>query len=380
MTLESAMTKLRVWPIPDDDLPNDQSHLIVTFGPPISRELRCSMMQQLLSRMTSLEGWSYYNPDDCVVELSSDDEVYGALYSSGDMYVFDVTLYQVREIENEKAFGSENKVAFSSLIILDKRDWKRGYLDNKNGNNKKKKVQMLLVNRKPRVNTFMKMKWEREKVERKEVSKIHVEKYKERLMTDHEFAKREEDKRQMERERARRKRMEALNKKQRDEDLNVLFENFFGENRTWGPMAESYKTKFGSAYMPIGEGRLLFEHTILRKENLYERLAGGVTVPIKDPLIQRNLLFANGNVLPINIANFEVWYRRLPIHKIFLQGMESEIHYLAPDNKQPDFPFVYVGWKFDCEFSDGEDCDYDEETRISPNVTWDRDRCDSVDD
>ncbi len=82
--------------------------------------------------MTSLEGWSYYSPDDCVVELSSDDEVYGALYSSCDMYVFDVILHQLQEIENEKAFESEKNVPFSSLITLDKRDWSHGYLANKN--------------------------------------------------------------------------------------------------------------------------------------------------------------------------------------------------------------------------------------------------------
>jgi hypothetical protein len=123
----------------------------------------------------------------------------------------------------------------------------------------------------------------------------------------------------------------------------------------------------------------LYEHTILRKENLYERLTGGVMVPIKDPLRQCNLEFANGKVLPMNGDNFEVWYRRLPIHKMFLQGKESEIHYLAPDNEQPDFPFVYVDWNVDCEFSEEEYYKEDEETRISKNVNWDRDRCDYVD-
>ena len=225
----------------------------------------------------------------------------------------------------------------------------------------------------------MKLKWEREKLERKEAMKRHMDEYKERLMTDKEFAKREEEKRQIERERATLKKMEKLNKKQRDEDLNVLFENFFGENRTWGPIAESYKTKFHTAYMPIGEGRFLHEHTIWRKENLYERLTGGVMVPIKDPLRQCNLQFADGKVLPMNSDNFEVWYRRLPIHKMFLQGKERDIHYLAPDNEQPDFPFVYVDWNVDCEFSEEEDCKEDEETRISSNVNWDRDRCDYVD-
>ncbi len=128
-------------------------------------------------------------------------------------------------------------------------------------------------------------------------------------MTDKEFAKREQEKRQIERERASLKKMEKLNKKQRDEDLNVLFENFFGENRTWGPIAESYKTKSHTAYMPTGEGRFLHEHTIWRKENLQERLTGGGMVPMKDPLRQCNLQFADGKVLPMNSDNFEVWYR-----------------------------------------------------------------------
>ncbi len=72
---------------------------------------------------------------------------------------------------------------------------------------------MVLVNRKPRVNRFMKLKWEREKLERKEAMKRHMDEYKERLMTEKEFAKREEEKRQIERERAMLKKMEKLNKK-----------------------------------------------------------------------------------------------------------------------------------------------------------------------
>ncbi len=53
-------------------------------------------------------------------------------------------------------------------------------------------------------------------------------------------------------------------------------------------------------------------------------------------------MFAEGKVLPEKSYNFDVWYRSLPIHKVSLNEKESEIHYLAPDNKQPDFPFVYV--------------------------------------
>jgi hypothetical protein len=39
---------------------------------------------------------------------------------------------------------------------------------------------------------------------------------------------------------------------------------------------------------------------------------------------------------------------------VFLDEKESEIHYLAPDNKQPDFLFVCVDWNVDCELSEEE--------------------------
>jgi hypothetical protein len=49
---------------------------------------------------------------------------------------------------------------------------------------KKKKVQSVLVNQKQKVITFMKQKWEHEKSERRAEGKKHLEKYKQRLMTD----------------------------------------------------------------------------------------------------------------------------------------------------------------------------------------------------
>jgi hypothetical protein len=44
---------------------------------------------------------------------------------------------------------------------------------------------------------------------------------------------------------------------------------------------------------------------------------------------------------------------------VFLDGNESEVHYLAPDNEQPDFPFVYVNWNVDYEFSEVDDNEED---------------------
>ena len=203
-------------------------------------------------------------------------------------------------------------------------------------------------------------------------------------MTEKDFVKQEVEKHQVEKERVKRKKMDRQNRKQRDEEMNILFKNFFGENRIWGPIADSYRKKYYSTYMPINDGRFLHEHAILRKENLYETSAsklndkgtpGDILVPIRDPLRGCSLAFADGEVLPQNSDNFEVWYRRLPIHKMFLQGKESEIHYLAPDNEQPDFPFVYVNWNVDCELSEEDNNEEDEKNTITKNITWDRDRC-----
>ena len=115
--------------------------------------------------------------------------------------------------------------------------------------------------------------------------------------------------------------------------------------------------------MPIGGGRFLFQCQIVRKANLYEvctvpnNSKTGMMVPIREPLLECNLIFAEGKTLPMNSNKFDAWYRHLPIHKTFLDGMETEIRYLAPDNLQPDFPFVYLDWNVDCGSSsdDNED-------------------------
>ena len=80
-------------------------------------------------------------------------------------------------------------------------------------------------------------------------------------------------------------------------------------------------------------------------------------VPIWEPLLGCHIIFADGKMLPINPDKYCSWYRSLPIHKSFLEGMENEINYLAPDNLQPDFPFIYVDWNADCGSSSDEDED-----------------------
>jgi hypothetical protein len=140
--MSNTMSLLKEWPPADDALPLHQSHLIVTFGPPISQEFRSSRMQEHFERMTSLEGWSIYTPDRCADEVRDDCGVYGALFSSSDMYIFDELLNQLRAIERENAFLSENDLPFSSLFITDFRDLSRGYVGK--SISKKKKVNPFL--------------------------------------------------------------------------------------------------------------------------------------------------------------------------------------------------------------------------------------------
>ena len=111
MDSAAAMTKLKVWPIPDEELPLDQSHLILTFGPPMSQEIRCNRMEEHFQKISSLQGWSFYIPDDCVKQQGGDGSevllVYGAIYSSGDMHAFDEVLDWLRGIERKSAFKGQ---------------------------------------------------------------------------------------------------------------------------------------------------------------------------------------------------------------------------------------------------------------------------------
>ncbi len=90
-----------------------------------------------------------------------------------------------------------------------------------------------------------------------------------------------------------RKKIDRQNRKQSEEKMNILFENFFGDNKIWGPIADSYQKKYYTAYMPIGYERFLYEHAIVRKEDLYKTISsklndnsktGDILVPIRDPL------------------------------------------------------------------------------------------------
>jgi hypothetical protein len=94
-------------------------------------------MKEHFEQMASLEGWSFYSPDHCVVGGGDDCQVYGAIYSSSDINVFDVVLNRLRAIEHEKANKCENDLPFTCLVMLDMHDWSKGNLKNSMAKRKK---------------------------------------------------------------------------------------------------------------------------------------------------------------------------------------------------------------------------------------------------
>jgi hypothetical protein len=56
---------------------------------------------------------------------------------------------------------------------------------------------------------------------------------------------------------------------------------------------------------------------------------------------------------------------------MFLKGRERKIHYLAPDNVQPDYPIVYLTWNVDCQLG-GEF--YENEDEQNNNEKWNRNK------
>jgi hypothetical protein len=97
--------------------------------------------------------------------------------------------------------------------------------------------------------------------------KRNRDKHNEKLLTDKDFTKRTEERKRAEREGRKHQKKEQVHK---IEDINILFENFFGPKNVWGPIADAYLKKYHTEYMPIEEGMFLRGHEIVRKANLYE--------------------------------------------------------------------------------------------------------------
>ena len=111
------MSLLKVWPPRYDSLPLHQSHIIITFGLPISQELRFSRMQEFFDNIILLDGWSFYRPDPLLGEECDPHlNVYGVVFSTTDMTDCSVLVNQFRAMEIENPFHT--KRIFLSLALL----------------------------------------------------------------------------------------------------------------------------------------------------------------------------------------------------------------------------------------------------------------------
>ena len=83
-------------------------------------------------------------------------------------------------------------------------------------------------------------------------------------------------------------------------------------------------------------------------------------------LLTVNAFFSHCPPIPLQTTDVLLIFKNFP--NIF--------HYLAPENEQPDYPFVYVGWNVDCELSEEDEDSGQDNEKITENMSWDRDRCD----
>ncbi len=99
---------LTTWPPQDDALSAHHSHLVITFGAPLSDKMMATGIQHLRQQIDWIEGWRFYIPSDSdgIEESVGSGREYKALYSTSDMIVFDrvVKHFQRFECENELNF------------------------------------------------------------------------------------------------------------------------------------------------------------------------------------------------------------------------------------------------------------------------------------
>jgi hypothetical protein len=79
-----------------------------------------------------------------------------------------------------------------------------------------------------------------------------------------------------------------MDKRHGIECTNILFENFFRPKQVLGPISIEYRKKCFIRYMPIGKGRFLVGHEIVRKEDLCMTSTTSNTstlVPINEPML-----------------------------------------------------------------------------------------------
>jgi hypothetical protein len=199
------MLQLKRWPPDDDVLTINQSHSMISFGNPLTNEMRYLRMQQHGNQITSMEGWSFYFPcNDVEGEGSCRD--YGTLFSSSDMCLFDRVVQQFRKVEHE------NEMSFTSITTLDKYNLRHWYYEAKVEWNisQNKHLQTKLVNRKRKVSTFHKEKWAIEKMVCKSKRDKKKAEYIQRLLAEGDFSKREERRKILRNSRRRKMRLRKI--------------------------------------------------------------------------------------------------------------------------------------------------------------------------
>ncbi len=193
------MITLKCWPPQDNALPAYHSHLVITFGAPLSDKMRSAWIQQLRERINWIKGWTFYIPrsdSDGIEESVGSYREYGALYSTSDMTVFD------RVVEQFQRFERKNELNFTHQFIIDMQDLSNRYHQPKvEWNLGQKKVQSVLVNQKRKVSAFIKEKWERERLERMSKRKQSRDKHNERVLININFAKCTEEQKTADKER-----------------------------------------------------------------------------------------------------------------------------------------------------------------------------------
>jgi hypothetical protein len=187
------------------------------------------------------------------------------------------------------------------------------------------------------------------------------------------------------REEERKKKRREKDKKKKEYDMRIQEENRLMTSRTGsnifhtefgGPgnrselslnwltsKCDAYRAKYGTKFMPIGGGLFFSCGRVYKKSDFYEwndEFERTMRVNPTCPLYWISPVFAFNDELPSSERKYERWYGGLPIHHEFIKESEKANIKLTslPDNKQPDYPFLYIDWYHDDSSSDSETSDW----------------------
>ncbi len=93
-------------------------------------------------------------------------------------------------------------------------------------------VQTVLVNRKRKVSLAQQRLWDDDRHSRLDICRQNIKLHNKRLQKDPTYALRMEEKKRHAKEKIRRQKEDKM----RSSDIDLLFENFFGNKNEWGPI------------------------------------------------------------------------------------------------------------------------------------------------